>query len=107
MSTLNELVEQHIRESEARLKHIDEMMAQGRNAPTQGADTPNELDALLDRLQSQRDRLAAELEQIRNLPVSAHEDAKTRSQGVKGLLDAIGLQLERVLTAIFEQDKRS
>ncbi|HRK56622.1 MAG TPA: hypothetical protein PLQ67_03760 [Burkholderiaceae bacterium] len=107
MSTLNELAEQHIRESEARLKRIDEMMAQGRNAPARSADKPNELDALLDRLQSERDLLAAELAHIRSLPLSAHEEAKTRSQGVRGLLDAIGLQLERVLTAIFEQDKRS
>jgi hypothetical protein len=102
MDKLTQLADQHIRESELRLKHIDELMAKGRSA---AAPTAGETQALLDKLQADRDRLAGELDLIRRLPPATAGDRVQRSEGLKGVLETVGLQLEQALTAVLEQGK--
>jgi hypothetical protein len=100
MVSMNELAEQHIRESESRLRHIDELMDKARQVAEREA-APSETAALLAQIQRDRDRLARDLEALRHLPQGAGQDLVQRSEGLKGLLQNLGAQLQRVLTAVF------
>lgn len=105
MNKIADLAEQHIRESESHLRHIDELMAQARKAPLEGT-AATEAEALLRKVQLDRDRLAQELDGIRRLATGGGTDVVKRGEGLKGVLAAVGLQLERALAAIFERDGR-
>jgi hypothetical protein len=50
-------------------------------------------------------RHARELEEIQRLPRGEGSDIVKRGEGLKGLLESVGLQLEQALGAIFERDK--
>ena len=100
MNTLIDLAEQHIRESESRLRHIDELMARARQAPT-SASALSETAALLQQIQADRDRLAHELEELRRMPHTQASERASRGEGLRGVLEKVGLQLEQALTAIF------
>jgi hypothetical protein len=104
MDKMKDLVEQHILESASRLRHIDELMARARSAPLKEP-TATQTEARLRKIESDRNRLAQELEEIRRLPRGNGSDIVKRTEGLKGLLESVGLQLEQALGAIFEQDK--
>ncbi len=100
MNKTADLVEQHVRESELRLRHIDEMMDKARRARLEEP-AASEASALLSKIQLDRDRLARELEALRRTPAHEAPIAAERGEGLKGALSAIGLQLEQALGAIF------
>jgi protein-disulfide isomerase-like protein with CxxC motif len=104
MDKMKDLAEQHILESASRLRHIDELMAQARTA-TLKEETATRTEALLRQIESDRNKLARELEEIQRLPLGDGSDVVKRGEGLKGLLESMGLQLEQVLGAIFERDK--
>lgn len=104
MDKMMELAEQHIRESASRLKHIDELMARARSAPRQGSAT-DQMDSVLNKLQLDRDRLARELDDVQRMPRGDSHAVAKRSEGLRGVLEAVGLQLEQALTAVFDQGK--
>ena len=64
MTNTNQLVEQHIREHEARLKHIDELMEQVEQAGRTAADSA-EIFTEVEDLKQQRAQLANHLEELR------------------------------------------
>ena len=102
MDVTSKLVEQHIRESQSRLQHIDELMARARQARAKLPPTAG-LEALLTRAQQDRDRLAQHLEGVGRQPVDASSPALVeQGEGLKGALEAAGLQLEQVLAAVLE-----
>jgi hypothetical protein len=101
MGTMNDLVERHVRESELRLRHIDDLLARARQAPAKpGAQA--EADTLLAQIERNRHRLAQELESLRREP---RGDRATVSRGdeVKSTLETVGLELEKVLATLFDQ----
>jgi hypothetical protein len=98
MDKMTDLVEQHILESESRLRRIDELLARARTVPHQPPAT-----GLLQQIETDRAKLARELDEVRALPRGA--EAVRRGEGVKGMLGSVGLQLEQALGAIFERDK--
>jgi hypothetical protein len=100
MVSMNELAEQHILESESRLRHIDELMDKARQASLAKPEA-TETAALLEQIQRDRDRLAKDLEELRRLPGDDSAYLLQRSEGLKGLLQNVGLQLQRVLSAVF------
>ncbi|WP_298828077.1 hypothetical protein [uncultured Piscinibacter sp.] len=104
MNKMIELAEQHILESESRLRHIDELMARARAAPVK-KEAATETEALLRQIEADRNKLARELEEIQRLPRGEGSDIVKRGEGLKGLLESVGLQLEHALGAIFERDK--
>ena len=101
MSTASHLVEQHVQESAARLRHVDELMDRARRATQQRA-APASMEAVLQRIQAERDHLARELEAIRGLPAAEASEAARRGQGLQGTLGAIGLELEKALTSVLD-----
>lgn len=96
MSTVDHLIEQHIRESEAHLRHIDEMLAKSQAARTQAGASAQQQSQLA-RIRGDHQRLSAELAALRK---SHTPDAAERSKGIKAALQAVGLELEKTLTAI-------
>ncbi len=96
MSAIDHLIEQHILESESHMRHIDELLAKARAARMQSNVAPHHL-AQLNRLEKDHDRLAGELNTLRQSPAP---DAVDRSKGLKAVLQTIGLELEKTLTAI-------
>jgi hypothetical protein len=104
MDKMKDLAEQHILESASRLRHIDELMARARSASSKEA-TGSQTEAQLRQIESHRNRLALELEDIQHLPRGDGSDIVKRGEGLKGLLESLGLQLEQLLAAIFQSDK--
>lgn len=104
MDKMKDLVEQHILQSVSHLRHIDELMAKARTAAlTQEAAARAE--ALLRQTESDRNKLAQELQEIQRLPSGEGSETVKKAEGLRGLLASVGLQLEQALGAIFEQGK--
>ena len=80
------------------------MMARARTASLQ-ATVPTQTEALLQQIEADRNKLAGELEVIQRLPRGDGSDIVQRGEGLKGMLEAVGLQLEQVLGAVFRQEK--
>ena len=105
MSEIIRLAEEHIKMSELKLRHIDEMMARanGSRAKTQMA---ADVEAQLAQAKQGRDQGAQQLADMREKPPQDASDLAKRDQGLKGLLEDVGLQLEQALGAIFPQGGR-
>ena len=99
MSELDRLANQHILESESHLRHIDEMMAKAKEAEAKQQLAADAASALT-RLEQEHSRAKQELQSLGGLPRPATADTVARSEGVKGMLQKIGLELEKALTAI-------
>ncbi len=102
MSHIDQLVDQHIRESESHLRHIDEMLEQARKA-REGTTVGAEPD--LARIDGDRMRLAQELHGLRNEPKPASDETAKRSKGLTGMLQSIGSELEKALVAVVDQNR--
>ncbi len=102
MTTTIDLAEQHIRESESRLRHVDELMTRARAAASADQAT-----SALAKIQSDRDRLAQELDTLRSLRPGDAPDVLERGAGLTGLLAAVGLQLEQMLATLFSKDDQA
>jgi hypothetical protein len=99
MSELDRLANQHILESESHLKYIDELMAKAREAKARQLLQADAAHAL-SRLEHEHGQARQELQSLGNAPTPATADTVARSEGVKGVLQKIGLELEKALTAI-------
>jgi hypothetical protein len=99
MNGVSTMVEQRVLESEARLRHIDELMAGLRRGSLEGRVEPHT--ANVDRIQMSRDRLARELEGLRGLQHDDGPEVAGRTQGLINALEAIGLELEKALASVF------
>ncbi|HET8871002.1 MAG TPA: hypothetical protein VFM48_11175 [Aquabacterium sp.] len=93
MDQISKLVEQRIRESELQLKHVDELMGK--------AGVP--MGSQLAELKVRRDQAARQLDVVRSQSHAARDIS--HAEGVKGVLETIGLELEKALLAVFERDK--
>lgn len=105
MSEIIRLAEAHIKMSELSLRHIDEMMARANESR---AKTPiaADVEAQLAQARQDRDRIAQQLTDMREKPPQDASDLAKRGEGLKGLFEAVGLQLEQALGAIFPQGGR-
>ena len=102
MQSTSGLVEQHIRESEARLRHIDELVARSSHRSVDAAAVPR-VHTLLIHTGETRAKLANELENLRRASVhGADQTLVRRSEGLKSLLEAVGRQFEKALSGIFD-----
>ncbi len=100
MTKMIHLIEQHMLQSESELRHIDEMMARAHEARAKKPLNP-ETKAELTRIQGARDKGAEEFYSLRQQASDASDDTVKRSEGLKGVLQTVGLELEKALTAIF------
>jgi hypothetical protein len=99
-----DLAEQHILQSESHLRHIDELMVRAREVPLKGT-ASDETAALLARIKLDHDRFTQELDEIRRLPARERSEVLKRAEGLKGVLENVGLELEKTLGAIFDQNR--
>jgi hypothetical protein len=105
MSEIIRLAEEHIKMSELSLRHIDEMMARANESRTKTSIAAN-VEAQLAQARQGRDQGAQQLADLRERPPQDASDLAKRGQGLKGLLEAVGLQLEQALGTIFPQGSR-
>lgn len=102
MQSIDRLVEQHIRESESHLRHIDELMAKA-SQPAIDTSAAPEVQTLLSQVKEDRARLVQELEDVRRGFVNGSDpNTVQRGEGLKSALQAVGIQFERALTAILD-----
>lgn len=92
MTKMIHLAEQHILQSESELRHIDELMARAHEARAKNPLQP-ETEAELVRIQGVRDKGAQELTALRQQAHDASDDTVKRSEGLKGVLQTVGLEL--------------
>ncbi|RSZ32792.1 hypothetical protein [Variovorax beijingensis] len=102
MQSIDSLVEQHIRESESHLRHIDELMAKA-SQPSIDASAAPEVQTLLSQIRESRAQLVQELDELRRGFVNRDDPNRVQhGEGLKFALQAVGLQFERALTAILD-----
>lgn len=102
MKSIDSLVEQHIRESDSHLRHLDELMVKAARPPGH-VTRPADLAALLAEIKATRTRLSQDLEEIRG-KVSPHDEQQVAepAAGLKSELQAAGKQYEQALASIFD-----
>lgn len=102
MDELTRLTEQHFREWESHLHHIDELMAQARQAHA-ASPGPSDVDARIAGIKQDRDQAAQEFDKIRQLPTAEWDKVVERAPGMNGLLKRIGQQLDDVLATVLSR----
>ena len=95
MPNINQLAESHIKEHEARLKHIDELMEQADKAKHE-AEESSEVSAELESLKQERSSLAYQLDELRKH--SAEEWAE--KGGPMVMWDIVADRLEKLVERI-------
>lgn len=95
MPDINQLAESHIREHEARLKHIDELMEQVKKAEQATTGSP-EVKAEFSDLKQERSALASHLDELRQK--SAEEWAE--KAGPMVMWDIVADRLEKLVERI-------
>ena len=92
MTKVDHLVEQHVREYQSRLKHIDELLARAR-AAARGRPSPEQEE--LEALRRKRDELASEFDRLGSLKDWREEELE--KAGPMGVWDAVAQQLEALV----------
>lgn len=93
MTDLQHLAEQHIREHESRLRHMDELLGRAR----EGAASKPEVKAEVEDFAKERDRLAAEVDSLRLRDVKNWDKEELSKAGPMGVWDAIAQALEKLV----------
>ena len=68
-------------------------------------ETATRAEPLIRQIESDRNMLARELEEIERLPRGERSHIVKQAEGLKGPLESVRLQLEHTLGVIFERDK--
>ncbi len=105
MTKIIKLAEQHILESQSRLRHIDEMMGRLKRAKVKADDAAN-VAAQLVEIQRDRDRAEQELLGMRKQQENDSSDSTQQGEQVKSTLELVGKQLERILSSLVESGVR-
>ncbi len=93
MTTKEQLIEQHIREYESRLKHIDELFAQAHEA-TEHLDEDHSSREELKAYAEKREELKQKAQEIKAMPVDHWREETVRSAGPMGIWDILAQKLE-------------
>ena len=96
MSISEKLVEQHIREYESRLKHLDELFERAKHVST-GLDKNNELKAELEHYSKPHAELAEHTEMLKKMPLTHWREDMIQSAGPMGIWDILAQKLEDVI----------
>jgi hypothetical protein len=96
MTTKEQLIDQHIREYESRLKHIDELYERAHKA-TEHLDDEHESRGELKGLAEQRAQLPQDAEQIKTMPVENWRKETVQSAGPMAIWDIVAQKLEDFL----------
>ncbi|RME35184.1 MAG: hypothetical protein D6786_02650 [Gammaproteobacteria bacterium] len=96
MNTIDQLVEQHIRSQDARLKRIDELLARAEAAAR--GDAAREAEVA--ELRRRRDEQAARLGEEKRRPLSDWQEQEIESAGPMAVWDALALDIENLIEAM-------
>jgi hypothetical protein len=99
MTDVSHLAEQHIREQEARLHHIDELMERARKGTAKAPEFAHiytELDDLVNR----RNQAAVQLDDLKARAAERWQQEEVERSGLMGIWDALAQQLERVIEKV-------
>lgn len=105
MTTARDLAQQHVKEFQLRLRHVDELMSSARRAATESGQ-PAAGDELLARIEANRAQLAAEIEDLGRWHPPHESAAHERHKGVDTALRTLGTELEKALAAIVARQPR-
>jgi ferritin-like metal-binding protein YciE len=90
-NNLEHMVEQHVREYESRLKHVDELVERAK------ATGHPEVHQALDQILEQRSAMAAELDSMRLKSLDDWRAEEIAKSGPMGVWDALAQQLEELV----------
>lgn len=96
MTTMNELAEQHMRQYDAHLKHLDELLERAHKGVAEGPEH-EEIRTQLTDLQRERDRLATLYEELRLKSPENWQEEEIEKGGPMGIWDAVAQQLEKLV----------
>jgi DNA repair exonuclease SbcCD ATPase subunit len=93
MSTKEHLIEQHIREYESRMKHIDELYERAQQTAAQLGEA-HDAQARLQEFSAQRELLQQTTEHIKSLPMDTWREETVRNAGPMAVWDILAQKLE-------------
>jgi len=95
MTKLDQLIQEHIREHEMRLKHVDSLLerAQQGIAKTGGGDAAEQLA----RAKAERDKLAGRVEEYKVKPPEQWSEEEFEKTGPMVIWDTVAQQLEKLV----------
>ena len=96
MTTKEQLIDQHIREYESRLRHIDELYERAHQA-TEHLGDEHETRAELKGIADQRAQLPSDADQIKTMPVENWRQETAQNAGPMAIWDIIAQKLEDFL----------
>ncbi len=96
MTTKEQLIDQHIREYESRLRHIDELYVQAQEA-TEHLHEDHESQKELRSYAEQRAQLPKDADEIKTMPVENWRQETAQSAGPMAIWDILAQKLEDFL----------
>ncbi|MDH5356626.1 MAG: hypothetical protein OEY09_19445 [Gammaproteobacteria bacterium] len=93
ITTKEQLVEQHIREYDARQKHVDELIAQAKEAARDLA-KDHTAKTELAQIQGQHAELLQQTEELKRMPLEHWREEMIQSAGPMAIWDMLAQQLE-------------
>ena len=93
MTNKEHLIEQHIREYESRMRHIDELYQRAHQA-AEKLDSADSVHARLGELTAQRSLLHETTESIKTMPLDRWREATMRNAGPMAVWDIFAQKLE-------------
>lgn len=96
MTTQNQMIEQHIREYQARMQRIDELMERARKGLGEAAES-EEHRAELEEVSQGREKLATLYEELKLSSTENWRKEEIIKSGPMGIWDAVAQQLEKLV----------
>jgi 3'-phosphoadenosine 5'-phosphosulfate sulfotransferase (PAPS reductase)/FAD synthetase len=96
MTTKEHLIEQHIREYESRLKHIDELYERAHKA-TEHLDDEHETRSELKTFAKERSQLPKDADEIKTMPIENWREETVQNAGPMAIWDILAQKLEDFL----------
>jgi hypothetical protein len=93
MTNKEQLIDQHIREYESRLKHIDELYERAQSA-TAHLDEAHETRSELKDYAAQRSRLQLQRDEVKTMPVANWREETIQNAGPMAIWDILAQKLE-------------
>ena len=93
MTSKEQLIEQHIREYESRMKHIDELYERAHQA-TENLGAADDTQSRLNELSAQRALLRETTDSIKTMPLDKWREATLRNAGPMAVWDILAQKLE-------------
>ncbi len=93
MSNKEHLIEQHIREYESRMKHIDELYQRAHDAAEQ-LDETHHAHSELQKMKTQRSQLQQKANEIKSMTVENWREDTVRNSGPMAIWDILAQKLE-------------